>query len=318
MKRLLCCFLSVLPLFAAAQPKVRIDRSPTLGVSYTLVNKTRPGTATVLVKIRNLQNACAPAENCYARTQSGDIYRFEVANNLTRFLTLAPVDKTRPVTFGAGVSRVYSGRVGAEIDTAFVYRMPCTTARPAKVRRTPAGTAAWASRGVVCNFRCRAGDTIYAVRRGIVTSLKRPRERGVGLSALKSTTERTRLTIEHPDGSIVVYAGFAEWTEPLAGEGDETLPGQPLGIVGGLAQDDEQPYYELRTVFCRLVFDDDDDSSTERFPGAAIVGFEPHFATTEGVVALADRDECTAVMTDGLLTAEMSKREAERLKGNKK
>ena len=71
MKRIVFFALSLLPVLAAAQPKVRIDRSPTLGVSYMLENKTRPGMVTVLVKLRDLQNTYAPSENRYLSTQSG-------------------------------------------------------------------------------------------------------------------------------------------------------------------------------------------------------------------------------------------------------
>ena len=135
MKRIVFFALSLLPVLAAAQPKVRIDRSPTLGVSYMLENKTRPGMVTVLVKLRDLRNTYAPSENRYLSTQSGDIYRFEVANNMTRFLSLRPIDKSKPVGYGAGVYAVYEGCISSEVDTAFVYRMPCTTMHPKRAPR---------------------------------------------------------------------------------------------------------------------------------------------------------------------------------------
>ncbi|MCM1150865.1 MAG: M23 family metallopeptidase [Alistipes sp.] len=317
MKKVIFFILFCLPFFAAAQPKVRIDHSPTLGTSYTLVGKTSPGTVTVLVKIRNLQNAVAPQERRYLSTQTGDIYRFEVTYNLARFLTLSPVDKSKPVVFGSGAYGVYPGCVGSEVDTSFVYRMPCTTTHPVMMRRLSASVEASEARNVSYAFRCKAGDTVYAVRRGLVTRLVRPRERDVDLSTLESTSERTRLTVEHPDGSAVVYSGFAEWAEPLVGEGSEVLPGQPVGIVGGLSPDGEERYRALRLSFYRLVFDDD-RATIDRFPASRSVGFEPRFATAEGVLTLPERGEYTALMNDDLLTAEMSKREIRKLKGNKK
>lgn len=317
MKKFLLFVLIGLPLLAAAQPKVRIDYSPTLGVSYTLVNKNRPGTVTVLVKIRNLQNAVAPQEKRYLSTQSGDLYRFEVTNNLARFLTLSPIDKSKPVSFGSGAYCVYSGKVSSEPDTAFVYRMPCTTARPVKVRRSSSGKGVPRNLNTSYSFRSEAGDTVYAMRRGTVTHLTKPRERDIDLSTLSATSERTRLTVEHADGTMAAYSGFAEWTALFVGEGDEVLPGQPLGLVGGLVPDDGARYHGLHVLFYRCIFDDD-RASVDRFPGAVFVGVVPRFAATEGVVTIPERGEYTAVMNDRLLTAELSKREIKKLRGNKK
>ncbi len=317
MKKVLLSLFALLPLLAGAQPKVRIDHSPTLGTSYTLVNKNRPGTMTVLVKIRNLQNAVAPQERRYLSTPSGDLYRFEVTNNLARFLTLSPVDKTKPVSFGSGAYCVYSGKVSSEVDTTFIYRMPCTTAHSVKVRRSTSGNGVPRRLHTVYSFRSEAGDTVYAVRRGLVTQVVKPRERDIDLSMLSATSERTRLIVEHADGSIVSYSGFAEQTELFVGEGDEVLPGQPLGLVGGLVADDEVRYHGAHVSFYRFVFEED-RTGTDRFPKSAVVGVEPRFATAEGVVTIPEQGEYTAVMNDDLLTAELSKREIKKLKGNKK
>lgn len=317
MKKILILFFALLPVLAAARPKVRIDYSPTLGVSYTLENKTFPGTATVLVKIRGLRNSHAPQENLYVSTQSGDIYRFAVRSNMTRFLRLSPIDKSSPVVCGPGFSQIYQGPVSSEVDTAFVYRMPCTTARPVKVRCRTGRDETSPGANTRCYFRCEAGDTVYAVRRGVVTKLARPQERDVDLSALESTSDRTRLTVEHPDGSLVLYRGLAEWAEPFVSEGDEVLPGQPLGLVGGLVREGDRRYYGLQAVFYRLVFKTD-DSDLDRVPGVTTVGFVPCFATTEGTVRMPEKGEFRAVMDDGLLTRELTRREIKRLKGNKK
>lgn len=317
MKKIFIFLFALLPILAAAHPKVHVDRSPTLGMSYMLENKTFPGTATVLVKISGLQNAYAPQERLYLSTQSGDIYRFEVKNNMTRFLRLSPVDKSKPVACDSWFSYIYRGPVSSEVDTAFVYRMPCTTARPVKVRRRMGNGETSPGLNTRCFFRCEAGDTVYAVRRGIVTELARPRERDIDPSMLESTSERTHLTVEHPDGSLVLYRGLAEWAEPFVSEGDEVLPGQPLGLVGGLVREDDRRYYGLQTVFYRRIFKAD-HSEPDRFPGVTTVGFVPYFATTEGTVRMPENGECRAVMDDGLLTRELTGREIKKLKSNKK
>ncbi|MDE6877356.1 MAG: M23 family metallopeptidase [Alistipes sp.] len=317
MKRIVFFALSLLPVLAAAQPKVRIDRSPTLGVSYMLENKTRPGMVTVLVKLRDLRNTYAPSENRYLSTQSGDIYRFEVANNMTRFLSLRPIDKSKPVGYGAGVYDVYEGCISSEVDTAFVYRMPCTTMHPVRVRRLTGSEKMPRTGNVRYAFRCEAGDTVYAARRGIVIRLTKPRERDIDLSTLKSTSERTRLTVEHSDGSMVCYSGFAEWLEPFVSEGDEVLPGQPLGLVGGLTEESDGRYYVLQFLCYRWMFTDE-NASIERFPKVAGESIVPRFATTEGAIIIPDKGEYRAVMNDELLTREMTKREVKKLKGNKK
>ena len=75
-------------------------------------------------------------------------------------------------------------------------------------------------------FKEQKGDTVFAVRKGIVTALP----------DMKQVTDRilkTTLEARHADGTIAVYSNvdpnllFVQY-------GDKIFPGQPIGIVGEL------------------------------------------------------------------------------------
>jgi murein DD-endopeptidase MepM/ murein hydrolase activator NlpD len=68
-------------------------------------------------------------------------------------------------------------------------------------------------------YKVQPGDTIYAIRKGIVTSL--PADREVD-SIVKGSVE-----IRHSDGTMGVYTNL----EPLVDYGQKIYPGQAIGVI---------------------------------------------------------------------------------------
>ena len=108
----------------AQSPTIRTQRNENNSVDFILENKTRPGTLTVFLTLRDLQNC---------NTASGT-FRYETRYTGTRLLSLRPADDTRGVRYGYSY-RFFLGPVDKEPDTAFVYRMPTTVRWPVRVSR---------------------------------------------------------------------------------------------------------------------------------------------------------------------------------------
>ncbi len=74
----------------AQSPTIRTQRNENNSVDFILENKTRPGTLTVFLTLRDLQNC---------NTASGT-FRYETRYTGTRLLSLRPADDTRGVRYG--------------------------------------------------------------------------------------------------------------------------------------------------------------------------------------------------------------------------
>ena len=74
----------------AQSPTIRTQRNENNSVDFILENKTRPGTLTVFLTLRDLQNC---------NTASGT-FRYETRYTGTRLVSLRPADDTRGVRYG--------------------------------------------------------------------------------------------------------------------------------------------------------------------------------------------------------------------------
>ncbi len=74
----------------AQSPTIRTQRNENNSLDFILENKTRPGTLTVFLTLRDLQNC---------NTASGT-FRYETRYTGTRLLSLRPADDTRGVRYG--------------------------------------------------------------------------------------------------------------------------------------------------------------------------------------------------------------------------
>ena len=171
----------------AQSPTIHTQRNENNSVDFILENKTRPGTLTVFLTLRDLQNC---------NTASGT-FRYETRYTGTRLLSLRPADDTRGVRYGYSY-RFFLGPVDKEPDTAFVYRMPTTVRWPVRVSR---GVSVYdrfrkEKKGALgLHFEMEKGDTVYAMRRGTVVEVGIP-EREPDAPAVSFTSESPDLLVE--------------------------------------------------------------------------------------------------------------------------
>lgn len=281
---------------ATAQPRIRVEeQSGGLRTEFYLEGKDRPGTMTLWLTFTELHNC---------DTRPGTT-RYEVKYDHTRLVTLKPSDES----YGVGYRyewRYYYMPLDHRPDTAFVYRMPCTTAKPVRVIHTVHVLEKYTKPSdrqerLGYHFALERGDTVYAMRRGVVTEVKVAQpEPGVSF-----TTNSTNITVEHPDGSFARYICL----DPeclFVREGDEVLPSDPLGLAG--TYDGEHHKVSIQTFWYET--DPDLRPGDEGF--VVRRRFFPRFATDRGVVVPEPGGIYTPVADDPMRTREMTKKELKR------
>ena len=290
--------------FAAARPKMRVERPDGKSVVFILDNNQRPGTTTVFLKIKETMNC----------NVSNETRRYFVTAPTARLLTLKPTDPTRGIGYNYSWYHV-PGRVDPKFDSTFVYRMPCRTDRPVRINDTiyiqNRRTKALEKRHSGTTFYLEEGDTVYAMRRGIVTEIELPKPSEQPPAKGRFFSKRVQITVEHPDGTIAEYINF-DPDHLLVKAGQRVLPGTPLGLVGSYDGKD-------RPVSVRLLWYATNPSKKPNAKPFVTHLYAPYLATTEGILIPRPWKLYTAVETPELVEREMTKKEIKKYRaGNKK
>lgn len=283
------------------RPKLRVERQKDNCCDFYLYYEDAEpycGTLTVLIDFSRL-------ENC---SDTPGIHRYEVpySGNLpyVRVMSLRPADPARPIRFNYSSYRSFLGRIDPPVDTAFVYRAPAAAGRPVGIGRRFSSRKDGTRREAGLFFEMQYGDTVYAMRRGRVVRIVEDDD-SEGMDSLYRLRSR-HITVEHKDGSMARYV-FRRGGHLFVGEGDDVLPSTPLGIAGveegvKCGVDAFFYWYGLDALQGDL-----------RKNGIEQRRFIPLVATTDGAVR-PERGNYTPVVTDELLTREMSRREIRRLR----
>lgn len=285
----------------AQQPRIRTERSDGKSVEFYLDDKTRPGTLTVFLTLKELSNCNTPIGTT----------KYEVLYAGTRLLTLRPADDSRGVGYGYSY-RCFYGPVDGKVDTAFVYRMPTTVRWPTRVSRGVSVYDRFRKEklgALGLHFEMEKGDTVYAMRRGTVVEVKIAQRRN-DAPVVSFTSESTSVLVEQPDGSLAWYVCL-DGDNLLVGEGDEVLPGTPLALAG--SYDGEHYKVSVQTYWWQTNPDPDTREKTR----VVRRRFFPCFATTDGTVCI-EKGIYQSVETEELVTREMTKKELKKRRGTKK
>lgn len=304
MKRLFLLLLFGALLFSArAQTAIRAGREGD-NIVLRVADKEFAGSQTILLTLSNLKNCNRSAgTSVHCVQQEGQ-----------PLLTLRPIDPKQRIGYNY-TYRVYDYRIDPQVDTAFVYRMPCAAGRSVRV-----GLRSWITdryskseeelAKIGTGFLLAQGDTIYAMRRGIVTRIERPENERIRRGQTFSS-ESFRIWVEHPDGSIARYSPV-DGANIFVSEGDRVLPSTPLALVG--TYDGELFHTAVVTGWVTFIPGKDENGSQK----ASFRAFLPRFATTEGDLWPQDTCRYTPAVSDELIRREMSKREIKRLTDNKR
>lgn len=302
-------FLILLSLVAgcgtlAAQTRVE-DETQDKNVIFRIADKTYPGMETILFNLTQVQNC---------NTQMGE-QKFIARRNGDILLTLRPVDDQSGVGYGFSY-RIIPGLIDPKIDTTFVYRMPCSPLKPARVVRGVHVLDKYTKekgdqRQLGIHFGMEKGDTVYAMRRGVVVKVERAAKPASDAPAVSFTSETTRVRIEHPDGSYAWYMEL-DGENLFVDEGDEVLPSTPLSLAASF---DGERYKTSVQLFWRQTNLDPEKSEKVPFVWRH---FFPPFATTDGAVVPEHGREYTPLVNRELVTREMSKKEIKKWETAKK
>ena len=183
--------------------------------------------------------------------------------------------------------------------------MPCSTLRPQRVIRTVyvldkyrKAEAERESLGFM--FPLSKGDTVYAMRRGVVVEIRKPEKR-FDAPRVSFTTNSPNLLVEQPDGTLAWYI-CVDGDNVLVDVGDEVLPGTPLALAGSY----DGEYYKTAVQIYWYETDPDRDWNDGYAVSKRLF---PRFQTTDGVLIPKHGGVYTPVFTPEMQTRELTARE---------
>lgn len=200
----------------------------------------------------------------------------------------------------------------ARPDRSFVYRLPYSPSlgdvRVSYPPQTPPNTTAFRAslRGnpLVYRFMLNRGDSIYAVRKGLVVVIgdRNAPESKYGVIANKGINY---VVVEHQDGSYAVYYGFTRGTIRVQ-VGETVFPDTPLCCAGAI----DSTHYAVDVRLCHLAGRIFEKGNTYTYVKVfETIDLDPLFSTSEEVQKLNPGKSYQAVLSEELVTQEMTKRE---------
>ncbi len=259
------------------------------------------GSYTLLLQFSELEN-----------TRQSPVYKTVMRGASQKLLTVAPVQAERPV----GCRYAYSyirGYRSPKLDSAFIYRLPYSTMKGEAVRaislfnlnqryfdgQPVRGWSAW-------EFRLAPGDTVFAMRKGLVVEMhdgEEPADEGI------AATYRSRanyVLVEQPDGTLCRYEVLEKGSIAVR-PGDVVYPGTPIARAGTYYEGGE---YQVRIA---VYFPDENPRfrQGDSKNGSAFewVYYNPRVATAQGEIRLQHGRTYRAVSSPELVQREMTKRE---------
>lgn len=255
---------------------------------------------TVVFTFQDVKNTLEPGNKTVILKHDGEIFR------------LMPLDE-KQYAWAKFSYRYFQGWISPDkINEKVVYRLPYSTSKTIKVGGLynindryfgGSDTENWKS----FHNMMEKGDTIYAMRRGVV--VEAVDKYGYSQNSdISFSTQSNQILIEHSDGTMARY-DVLDHGSFMVNVGDLVNPGDPLALAGSY----DSKKYELKYYIFYWKWA---DSKVPSHQNAKLISsyIDPVFATTEGDVRLAEGKSYTPIMNDRILTAEMSKRESKKLK----
>ncbi|MES2396376.1 MAG: hypothetical protein V4549_10255 [Bacteroidota bacterium] len=278
-------------------PKINSNRS----VDFNF-QKTDPGTYTVVINFTTLNNAAHLGTEFTAKDYGG------------RLFSLTPINKNQGIGYAYSISYI-RGKLKPKYHANFVYLLPYK--KEVKVRvaesnflgatyfgdTTPEDWKAY-------RFYTSQQDTIIAIRKGVVVSIKDLYDTGDD-GNVAYTSKTNELIIEHEDGTLATYKGFAKGSFKVK-EGQIVFPNTSLGLN---SKYDKNGNFNVSIMITYLKSADLANRSTSISKSKSFYGFvTPHFMTGENADHIVtSQKEYVAVSTPEIIQKEMSKKELKAL-----
>ncbi len=240
-------------------------------------------------------------------TNTEDIYAFKKTYNLNleansgTLFKLYPIDKNRQIY----CSYTYSykkGLIKPEVDNSVVYYLPFKENKNVEVYesfRYNVSPEIWKNYGVYSKSK----DTICAMRKGIVTDIKK-----FPVTENGQTVFRTEVIVDHADGTNASYIGIDEKSMAVR-VNDLVLPGFRIGVMDDVVDDDKNHNFKFNVYYFS-------DEEIQGLDGKSVKIVErsvfPIFYTAEGYLNLATDKKYTVKHLDEIFFKELNAQEKEK------
>lgn len=273
--------------------KVNADRS--VDINYSNDNF---GSVCVFLNFYEYDNTYPPRKNYIISDFAGKLF------------TLKPIDADRKITYKYNYN-YYRGKPDPKIDPLFVYLLPFKGVTSTSVsflnflgemylgKEPPIN---WKSFQFISN----KADTVCAIRKGIVIRVED--DFNIDTSKLYIyNRKKNSVLIEHPDGTIAAYYGL-EGKNTFVKPGDRVFPNQ---AIGKLIQYDKRQDFRLNLSIYYLT--DKGNTTNENINKKSYAYLDPYFLTERGISKLEEYVIYNSIVTDEIITKEMSKKEIKKL-----
>ncbi len=298
---ILCCFLFSAEIIAQSNIEVSYDFDQKTGdYKFTAIN-TSPSYMTIVVEFNKLVGlTCNTSLPAVKVVPPGRHRLFELEKS------------------GSGNSDFnykfyyWTGSANPKIDDV-LYTFPVSSGLQVEVREV--GSIKELVKGeededfYALSFDLIDGDTITAVRRGVVEQI----EQGNQTDTLTYTFTRSRnfMTVRHEDGTVARYMNFKNNSAQVE-KGDEVLPGTALAVA---TQTSTVGHARLLLDITYLAIDTKVSRNYKDW--AKVKSLIPKFVAEGFEGSLKSGETYTSVINDELITQEMSKREKKKYLGSK-
>lgn len=248
-------------------------------------SKNVPGTVTLDMVFKSLSNANYVRRPHYLNGYNG------------RLFLLRPSDPDRSIGFSFSYKFI-RGRLKPKVNSEVVYALPFDNSKKVKVEELSEVGNTFTGKALPRNWRAyqfkSEADTVFAARRGVVVDVVE----GFGIdTASHFQRNRNSLIVEHNDGTLAKYLGFAKnGVFPKLGdkvEVDTALGTLRDGAVKGALH--------FMTYFL-IGFEYEKEETANEF-------ITPVFATSDGSMTLTPQKTYISDHSELLIMQEMSKRE---------
>jgi hypothetical protein len=156
-------------------------------------------------------------------------FHAEVKPGYNKLFTITAIDPQVPVQIKFSTAH-QKGCMHPMVRPDFTYLYPITPGKSAQVYELSPGRSPDSSSWYVLRLRMKAGDTIYAARKGIVNEVQD--QDGANDAGQASIGTENYIEITQADCSFARY-GILKKNSSLVKPGQSVKAGQPIGLVGG-------------------------------------------------------------------------------------
>ena len=241
-----------------------------------LYTKSKPGSYTVYYSFTNVKNTIF----------SDGVKKVVVKHDRGTLFKLRPSDPKRGISYKSSYN-VQQGIIDPKFNEDFVYLLPFAEKTAVKLLNAKkidsfAIEVTEKTDKIAYKFQTKTPQ-VHVARKGEIIEI------------FSAIGKKTRIKIEHNDGTLAVYSGFDN-SEINVKEGQKVLPGK---LLGSLEKDKD----ELFTLYFGVIYKTRVDNKNKT------AYITPNFNVSEGVSRLTKNKTYTASYSEDVFFQEFSKKE---------